>query len=75
VITLVAAGLPGERVFDLSRRDYRALRPGEVIVAANGQQVSSARQFAELVKQSPQVMRLRVDNQGRAGEVLLRLRY
>lgn len=75
VITLVAAGLPGERVFDLSRRDYRALRPGEVVVAANGQQVTSARQFAELVKQSPQVMRLKVDSQGRAGEVLLRLRY
>lgn len=74
-ITSVASGSPAERVFDLGTRDYRALRANEVVLFANGEPIQTARSFAESVRRSPQIMKLRVSHQGRTGEVLLRLRY
>ena len=74
-IITVKAGQSGDRVFHLGSKTYGPLRPGQVIIAANGQPVTSAAEFVRRVQESPQVIRLQLRDGNRLGEVLLRLRY
>jgi len=75
LITIVSPGFPGERVYDLQTGEYISMRPQQVIVAVNGHPINQARAFAEAVKLSPQVMRVKIQDGNRTRDVLMRLRY
>jgi hypothetical protein len=75
VITQVRAGFPASQVYDLSARRYVALQPGEVIVAANNLPIRTVAEIVDVIKNSPQVMRLKIRNSRGDREVLMRLRY
>ena len=75
MITSVRAGFPASQVYDLSARRYGTLHPGELIVEGNNVPVGTVAEIVELVKNSPQVMRLKIRNQRGDREVLMRLRY
>ncbi len=76
MIIRVRPDFPAGQVYDLSAKRYRALQPGEWIVAANSQPVRNVTKLSEIVKQSPQVMRLTIRNpRGHETDVLMRLRY
>ncbi len=75
LITSVNAGYPASQVYDLSARRYVSLQPGELIVQANNVPVRTVAEIVEIVKNSPQVMRLKIRNRGGDREVLMRLRY
>lgn len=67
---------PASRAFDLKRNDYVSLQPGQRILVANGRKIERLDQLAEVVRDSPQVMRLRVeDADGELRDYLIRLRY
>lgn len=75
VITQVRAGFPASQVYDLSAQRYVALQPGEVIVAANNLPIRTVAEIVAVIKNSPQVMRLKIRNSRGDREVLMRLRY
>ena len=76
LITEVRPDFPGAQVFDLGSRQYVSLQKDQVIVAANGRPVVNVKDFVENVKESPQVMRLKISDPKRGEkEYLMRLRY
>jgi hypothetical protein len=76
MITSVSPDSPAARAYDLLRRQYVALRPSQLIVNANGQTIHAADDFLKATAESPQVMRLSVeDASGSRRDYLLRLRY
>ncbi|MFO0870901.1 MAG: caspase family protein [Pirellulales bacterium] len=75
-IAQLESGSPGRRAFDLRTQEYVELHPGQRIVAANGQVTERLDQLADVVRNSPQVLRLRVaEPDGETREILLRLRF
>jgi hypothetical protein len=76
LISAVRADYPGTRVFDLKTKKFVSLKKDQVIVAANGQAVANSKQFSEIVKTSPQVLRLTVFDPSLGQRTfLMRLRY
>jgi hypothetical protein len=76
LIAGIEAGSPGTKAFDLATRRYASLQVNQIIRTANGQPVQGAASFVELVKTSPQVMRLEVGHPQRGWkEYLVRLKY
>ena len=77
LISEVRADYPGEKVFDLKSEDYVSLKVDQVIIAANGQSIEKAKDFADIVKKSSKpVIRLTVlDPQSGQKNFLMRLRY
>lgn len=75
VIIKVNAGYPASQVYDLSARRYVSLQPGERIVQVNNVPIRTVAEIVDVVKNSPQVMRLKIRNQRGDREVLMRLRY
>ena len=74
-ITVVRPGFPAERVYHLRSKQYVSLKPKQVIVAVNGKPVTGAMSFSDAVKESPQMMRLKIREGNRTDEYLMRLRY
>jgi hypothetical protein len=76
MIIRVRPGYPAAQVYDLARRQYVSLQPGEMVIAANEQPIRTVPELVEAVRTSPQVLRLRVRSPQRGEhDVLMRLRY
>ncbi|MEO2036245.1 MAG: hypothetical protein ABGZ35_29580 [Planctomycetaceae bacterium] len=77
LIVRVTNDSPGSRVYDVANRRYMALVADQLILRANDSPVKSAADLVKVVRQSPQLMRLLVqDARGtRSREYLLTLRY
>ena len=77
LIVRVTNDSPGTRVYDVANRRYIALVAGQLILAANDSPVKSAADLVKVVRHSPQLMRLVVqDARGTSSrEYLLTLRY
>ncbi len=76
VIVEVLPNLPGARVFDLANKKYVSLQPNQVVVAANGQAVATAQNLFDIVRASPQVLRLTIsDPTTGTKDYLMKLRY
>ena len=67
---------PGAHVFDIAENRYASLKPDQVILKANGKEVPAAKDFDEIAKTSPQVLRLTIDDPQLGNrDYLMRLRY
>ncbi|MBL9081543.1 MAG: hypothetical protein JNK76_07040 [Planctomycetales bacterium] len=72
----IRADSPATRVFAVASESYLSLRAGQLITAANGVAVTDVGGFSQIVKDSPQILRLTIrDVSGRSQEYLMRLRY
>jgi len=75
LITTVVEKSPASNVFQIAKKKYTTLRPQQVILTCNAQDVQNAAHFVKLVESSPQIMRLGVLEGNRTSEYLVRLRY
>lgn len=76
VIVRVAEGSPATQVYDVNSRTFRSLTAQQVVVAVNGQRVSRADELAQLIQQSPQIIRFSIrDVSGQQFDVLMRMKY
>jgi hypothetical protein len=77
LISQITAGSAAARAYEVVRRQYVELRPGEIIIKANDTPIQSGAEFTDVVAKSPQLMRLliRRGGSGASAEYLLTLRY
>lgn len=76
MIIRIRPGYPAAQVYDLAKRQYVSLQPGEIVVAANQQPIRTVSELVDAIGTSPQVLRLRVRSPHRGErDVLMRLRY
>lgn len=75
MIFAVDAASPAAKVYDLTTKKYVSLRPGQLIVSANGKPITSASDLSAVVVASPQILRFTIEDGRSKTEYLMRLRY
>ena len=75
MIFAVDADSPATKVYDLTTKKYVSLRPGQLIVSANGKPITSASDLSASVVASPQILRFTIEDGRSKTEYLMRLRY